>query len=367
MIPRMSRDVTEDRSRRHARIGLKAVARAVGVSPSTVSNAYNRPDQLSPAVRARVLEAAAELGYPGPDPIARSLRRGRAGALGVLFHESLQYAFDDPAAVRFLQGVSEISDAHGFVVVLVPAPSGSEPDGAAVQRAAVDGFLLHGLVGDHPLLTAALERRLPAVVVDGAPIPGHDFVGIDDAAAAEAAVRHLLELGHRRVGVLSLSPTAGMRGPLDPSTWSEAADSVNRRRLEGCARALDAFSLDFSGTSIQECGGSSIQAGRAGAHALLDRCPQTAIFAFSDALAIGAKIAAGERGLSIPADLSIVGFDGTAPAGERLTSIRQPQREKGRVAAERLVGALAPDPEPPERRLLRTELVRGATTGPPPG
>src|SRR5204863_2349682 len=89
---------------------LAHVAAHLGVSPSTVSNAYNRPDQLSPALRERVLLTAAELGYAGPDPVARSLRSGRAGAIGVVFPERVAYAFDDPAAVRFLQGLSHAAD-----------------------------------------------------------------------------------------------------------------------------------------------------------------------------------------------------------------------------------------------------------------
>ena len=111
---------------------------------------------------------------------------------------------------------------------------------------------------------------------------------------------------------------------------------------------------------------STVEAGRAGAHALLDRADCTALFAFSDPLALGARLAARERGLSVPADLSIVGFDGTAPAAEGLTSIHQPQRRKGRIAADRLVAALGADPPAPRRELLPTRLVVRATTGPPP-
>jgi DNA-binding LacI/PurR family transcriptional regulator len=362
----MSSDGDLEPAGARVKVGLKSVARAVGVCPSTVSNAYNRPDQLSPALRERVLSVAAELGYPGPDPVARSLRTGRASAIGIVFHECLSFAFDDAAAVRFLQGVSEVSDVHGLAVVLVPGLSYGTTMTDAVRRAAVDGLLLHGLVGAHPLLSAALSRRLPLVVVDGVPVDGADFVGIDDALAAETATRHLLELGHRRIGFLSLSLADDLIGPLEPGRVAPAPDSVARRRLLGCARALAAFGLDWSDVAVQECGPSTIEAGRDRTHALLEHGSPTAVFAFSDALALGAKLAAAERGLTVPGDLSIVGFDGTAPAGERLTSIHQSQRTKGRVAAERLIRALGSSPSPAGHELLPTELVLGQTTGRPP-
>src|SRR4051794_32081133 len=92
--------------------GVVAVARAAGVSPSTVSNAFNRPERLTPALRERVLRVAAELGYGGPDPAARILRRGRAGAIGVILGRLLADAFDDAATAQFLKGVSDATDAH---------------------------------------------------------------------------------------------------------------------------------------------------------------------------------------------------------------------------------------------------------------
>src|SRR4051795_580876 len=94
------------------KVTLTTVAKAVGVSPTTVSNAYNRPHKLSPALRERILGAARELGYPGPDPAARSLRRGRAGSIGLLFGEALAYAFQDPGAVEFLGGLAEARRAR---------------------------------------------------------------------------------------------------------------------------------------------------------------------------------------------------------------------------------------------------------------
>jgi DNA-binding LacI/PurR family transcriptional regulator len=344
------------------RAGLVSVARALGVSPSTVSNAYNRPDQLSPALRERVFATAAELGYAGPDPVARSLRSGRAGAVGLVFYEQLAYAFNDPAAVRFLQGASEAIDEQQLAMVLVPGPQGRPAREPALRTAAVDGFIAHGLPADDPLLEATLGRRLPTVIVDSQPVAGLDFVGIDDKTAAESALAHLLALGHRRIGILSFR----LEDVDDPLAATGRADSVGQRRLEGCARALLAGGLTWEDVTVEPCAAVSLDAGEAALAALLDRSPETtAVFAFSDVLALGAKRAAQALGLQVPRHLSIVGFDGTAPAAEALTSIHQPQREKGRLAAERLIAAFGPEPPAPASELLPTRLVEAGSTAAP--
>src|SRR3712207_5843227 len=105
---------------------LKEVAAELGVAPSTVSNAYNRPDQLSKALRERVFETARRLGYPGPDPLARGLRRRRAGAVGVLYDNRLSYAFADPAEVLFRQGVSTVTEKEGLGLLLLSGAPGEE-------------------------------------------------------------------------------------------------------------------------------------------------------------------------------------------------------------------------------------------------
>src|ERR671929_809465 len=116
--------------RPEGKVTLKTVARAVGVSPMTVSNAYNRPHKLSPALRERILGAARELGYPGPNPAARSLRRGRAGSIGLLFGEALTYVFQDPGAVEFLRGLAEGTARHNTVLQLIAALDAGEEQGA---------------------------------------------------------------------------------------------------------------------------------------------------------------------------------------------------------------------------------------------
>ena len=106
-----------------ARMTVKSLASVLGVSPATISNAYNRPDQLSAQLRERILATADELGYPGPDAAGRTLRIGRAGAVGVLLSERLSYAFSDPFAIEFLTGLSEIVEEHGISIVLMPLSS----------------------------------------------------------------------------------------------------------------------------------------------------------------------------------------------------------------------------------------------------
>jgi DNA-binding LacI/PurR family transcriptional regulator len=343
-----------------------AVARAAGVSASTVSNAFNRPERLSPELRERVLDAAAELGYGGPDPVARSLRSGRAGALGVVFRKPLAEAFEDPATAQLLRGVSDVTDPQQLAIVLVPGlPDEASAVAPAVRNAAVDGLIVYSLPGDDPLVAATRHRRLPTVIVDSPAIESDDldFVGIDDRAAAETAVAHLLELGHRRLAILSLGLSAYAHpGPAGLDVQAQATASVPKARLQGCARAMAGARLDWSAVPVEQSPRNSVESGRARAHALLDRAPDvTALFAFSDPLALGARLAARERGLSVPADLSIVGFDDTAPATEDLTSVHQPLRDKGRVAAERLLGSRPRG----ARELLPTSLVvRGSTARP---
>ncbi len=358
------------------RPGVVAVARAAGVSPSTVSNAFNRPERLTPPLRERVLQVAAQLGYGGPDPAARSLRSGRAGAIGVVFRRPLAAALDDPGTTELVRGMAEAVDPLQLALVLVPGPEEGPASALAVRSAAVDGLIVYSIPSDDPLFAATRQRRLPTVIVDspsppdppGIDDPALDFVGIDDRAAAESVVGHLLALGHRRLAILSFGLSAHSHGgPADERAQAGATASVPKARLEGCARALAAAGLDWSRVPVEQCPIHSIETGRIRGHALLERAPDTtAVFAFSDALALGVRLAARERGLTVPGDLSIAGFDDTAPAGEGLTSIHQPLRDKGRIAAQRLLLALAGEPPARACEPLPTRLVtRGSTVAPP--
>lgn len=357
-------------------VTLATIAAHLGISRSTVSNAYNHPDQLSPHLRERILETAARLGYHGPDPVARRLRQRRAGAIGVLFSEPLRNAFADPASVLFLEGVAQAGEEADSGMMLVPARPSVEA-ASVVQNALVDGFILYSMPPGHPFVDAALKRRVPVVCVDQIRIGGASWVGIDDEAAAGGAARHLLDLGHRRIGVVvyGLGPEAASdvsRAPAGASDGSapigsepSPAPSVSRLRLDGYRQAFESAGVEWANVTIAECGHNTEHDAARAATSLLGR-PQadrpTALLCTSDSLALGALGAARDAGLDVPGDLSIVGIDDLPQAeAAGLTTVHQPLLEKGRRAAELLLVPTGID-----YILLEADLVIRRSTGPAP-
>ncbi len=359
----------EQRREPGRRATLKEVAAEVGVSPATVSNAYNRPDQLSSGLRERVLEVARRLGYPGPDPTARSLRRGRSGVIGVLYADRLSYAFEDPAAVLFLRGISEAAEEAGLQLLLVTGSLRDESDVEAVGKAAVDGFVVYSMPEDDPSVHAVIERRVPTVLVDQPEGMGTPLVGIDDRGAARAAAEHLVSLGHRRIGVVSFElarePVGGLVGA---DRQSAATFLASGQRLRGYAEALDPAGIPWELVPVYECAENVLEEGKTAAGVLLapDDRP-TAILATSDLLAFGVTEAAEEMGLAVPGDLSVVGFDDVpeaARANPPLTTVHQPHMEKGLKAGRLLVSGLRGE-DPPRTEILPTRLVVRGSTAPP--
>lgn len=349
---------------------LASLAAELGVSRTTVSNAYNRPDQLSPQLRARVLDAARRVGYAGPDPVARSLRTRRAGAVGLIFTETLSYAFRDPAAVAFLEGLALACEEDGTGLLLVPAGPASDADAQVVYRAAVDGFVVYSMPDDDIHLAAVLRRGVPAVIVDEpVGVAGVDFVGIDDRAACAAIGRHLADLGHRHVGVICTRLASDRNdGPADIHRQRKAIYALERLRLLGLADGLAARGVSWNEVRVEERFDHTLEAGGDAARALLDRHPDlTAIACTTDVLALGALAEARRRGLSVPEDLSITGFDDVAEAAAAgLTTIRQPMVEKGRTAG-RLLLDRGERSEPRTVRLPADLVMRTSTAAPRTG
>jgi len=347
-----------------ARMTVKTLAAAVGVSPATISNAYNRPDQLSAELRERILATAKELGYPGPDAAGRILRIGRAEAVGVLLSERLSYAFSDPFAVEFLTGLSEVVEEHGISIVLMPLSARTdEPtdvrnaddrDLTAVRNANIDALAILSLPTDHPAAVVARARGIRLVTTDISSDPESSWVAIDDFAAGVMVGEHLARLGHRDVAVLvETNQPAGSPGRRLQEDELGFLDYA--ARVAGLQQALAGQVMIISG------GHNSTESGATATLWLLDhdRLP-TAIVGLSDVLALGALQALASRGLSVPAEVSVCGFDDIAAAETAtLTTVHQPIHEKGQH-----VGRLLIDPESqPRQVLLPVNLVTRATTG----
>jgi DNA-binding LacI/PurR family transcriptional regulator len=322
---------------------MAQVADAAGVSVMTVSYAYSQPGRVSAEAAAKVRAAAAKLGYPGPHPGARSLRRGRTGSLGVVLSERLTYAFDDPQATRFLSGVAEVCAAEGLGLTLVPT-TGQDSDAARVAEAAVDGFVLWTTSEEDPVLAAVVATGLPAVIHAGPPRPGLAVVGIDDRAAA-AAIGAAAFAGSRRPAVLSFPLDRDreqrlLRGRLRTSV----SFPVTRHRWHGFADAWTGLGGAIDDLRTAVCPHNSAALGEALTRELLsDDHPPDAIAAMSDELALGALRAADRAGVAVPVALSVTGWDDSdAAAPAELTTLAQSLRDQGIRCAQLALGHIAP-------------------------
>ena len=346
---------------------MRDVAEAVGVSQAAVSYAYNRPEKLSDAQRTRIFDAAAELGYSGPDPTARGLRTGKVGALGLILTDSLSYAFHDPGASLLMRGISEVGELAQVALTLLPAPLETVPTpthSGASLLGLVDGFMIYAMPDRHPVVQSVLSRRLPVVVIDGPAVPGYSLVGIDDRGAADEAAVHLLTLGHRDVGVLvsRLTPD-GRTGVVSRTRLSRARDRVMKARAEGYAAPFD--ERGYAPPVIVEAGGFGYGPSRAAAERLLDTQPLTGVLAATDVLALAVMDVARERGIQIPQELSVVGFDDLPAASvAELTTIRQSLIAKGARAARLLLDAVAGATDHPNVTLPTELVVRHSSAAP---
>jgi DNA-binding LacI/PurR family transcriptional regulator len=351
------------------RATLASLADELKVSRTTVSNAFNRPDQLSAELRERVLTTAKRLGYAGPDPVARSLRTRKAGAVGLVIAEPLTYFFSDPAARDFVAGVAQSCEEMGQGLLLVAVdPSRSLGDGtAAVLGAGVDGFVVYSVREDDPNLQVVLQRRVPVVVVDQPKsLAGVSRVGIDDRAAMRQLADYVLGLGHREIGLLTMRLGPDRRQDLvDADQLKSLTFDVQRERIFGVWEAMTAAGIDPDSLTVVESYEHVPTSGGTAAKVALEANPRiTALMCTADILALSAMDYLRAHGIYVPGQMSVSGFDGIPEAISRgLTTVAQPSLQKGRRAGELLLKP--PRSGLPVVELLETELIRGRTAGPP--
>ena len=341
--------------KRPVRVRISDVATEAGVSKSTVSIAFNNPARLSAETTARIRSVADQLGYR-PHPVARMLAQRHTRTLGILTPQALTVAFDNPFFSMFSQGVASVGEEFGYALLYVSPLHGSLA--RAAGQASVDGFVAIGLGEDHPEVEEIRSAGLPIVLVDSAAFPEHGSVDVDDEGGAFAAAQHLLALGHTHFLVLAVEPPYFGVGS---DVASPVLDGAMSRRMRGYRQALEAAGIELADERVVT-GSASFDGGlRAFIRALDSGLRFTAVLAMSDAMAIGAIHAAYERGLTVPGDISLVGFDNIDEAERThppLTTVHQPSRDKGAAAARLLLAAIdRRGSGPPEHLRLGTRLI----------
>lgn len=311
---------------------LKDVARAAGVSRSTASYVFNTPERVGRTMRLRVEAAALQLGFAGPDPKGRLLRAGKVNAIGVIapgaYNMGGMFTGYFP---RFLAGVAEVCDEFGANLTLVSGLADDKTFG--IRNALVDGFILSP-PHDDALIGSAEFRKLPFTVIDidgGARV---NSVNVDARSGCRVAAQHLLDLGHRRFAVMSFLRDLGPPVVHEPKSGRKlevAGTPLDQQKLLGYADALTGAGIDVDDVPI-------VQAhpwDRTAASLLLNKFSNaTAVLTMADLQALSVLEEARRRGLSVPRDLSVVGFNNIPEAAAAdLTTIDSNGAEKGRVAA----------------------------------
>lgn len=332
-------------------IKIADVAARAGVSPATVSRVLNGSPRVHPALRARVEQVIATLGYR-PDRVARALRRGGSLRLGLMLPDVHNPFFTD-----IVRGVEQAAHERGYLVMLCDAdedPARERQYGELLQAERVAGVVAAARDASGASLRPLLEGHTPLVLVDRCPDGVKvDAVVVDNRAGARAAVEHLLGLGLRRIGIIT--------GPLDLS--------VARERLEGCREAMEQAGAPLDQRWVR-IGDFKQSSGYAQTHALLTEVPDIeALFVSNNLMTLGALRALRELGRRVPQDLSIVSFD-DMPWAESLnpplTAVAQPAFEMGlhatRLLLERIEHRGGGEPI---RRVLQPRLVVRASTAPP--
>jgi LacI family transcriptional regulator len=336
-------------------VTLEEIARLAGVSRSTVSRVVNGDRRVSEAARARV-QAVIDRHHYHPHAAARSLASRRSRVLGLLVSQSVGELFTDPFYPILVQGTADACNAadHNLTMLMDTSRDGSAVEQLyqrVVRGRHVDGLILACHVVDDPLVPRLQEDRIPFVLVGRHPGAAVSFVDVNSRAAAREAVAHLLGHGRRRVAMICGPPN--LIAAIDRHAGYVTA-------MQEAALPLEPSRVVF--TDFTQRGGYRAMQG------LLHERDQhpDAVFAASDALAFGAMAAIQERGLRIPDDIAVMGFDGLAEGADSqppLSTVTQPVADLGREAVRALLALIEQPDRAPLQRFLPTRLTPRRSCG----
>jgi LacI family transcriptional regulator len=339
-------------------MNLETIARLAGVSRSTVSRVINDDARVSPEARTRVQAVIEEHNFH-PNAAARSLASRRTGILGLMIPRSIEWVFGDLFFQLIIKSITLASNDAGQNLMLL-MESADDRDGArrlfnrVVGGRHLDGVIVVSNVIEEPLVELLDEHRFPAILVGRHPILDLSFVDVDNRTAAREGVEHLIAHGHRRIamigGATNLIATVDRRDGYHQALINAGLPIEPDFYRQGDFREMTAYSEMRALLSLPAC----------------DR--PTAVFAASDAMALGAMRAISDAGRSVPGDIAVLGFDGIAQAEVAtppLSTIAQPVELLGREAVAMLLQRIETPGAPPMHRLLPTELHLRASCGCP--
>ncbi len=330
------------------------VARLAGVSRTTVSLVLNNVQtvHISPETRRKVLEAARKLHY-FPHASARRLAQGRTATVALVWHRGPDVNYRDAFLPALLQGITRVLKQHHYHLIFRPLEP-DEPDEAFLELAQghyADGLILSGPRADTPYLDELHRQGYPLVLHGQLPGTEIPWVDVDNVQGARLAVNHLLRLGHRRIGMITNAPLAYV---------------ASKQRLEGYQQALAEAGLAYD-EQLVRYGNFDEQSGEEAMHALLDLHPRpTAVFVASDMVALGALKAIWDRGLRVPQDIALVGFDDITTARfttPPLTTVHVPALRLGEEVGKMLLDVIEFGFTAQPQVLLQTTLVVRASCG----
>lgn len=328
--------LSKSQTMKKTKLTLRDVATKLGVSTATISNAFNRPDQLSAAKREEILAACKTIGYHGPNRAAQILRKGHSNIIALVLADSIQYMVSDPLASKFIQGVSGELQKHSKHLLLYAGDSETIMDIVDF----VDGFICYGAPRNPVLAQEMSQQSKPVIAVDF-DLPGFPSINIDNEEAAYQVARQAVRPGDR-VAIL------GLRLIDSPSTCRvydtplfQCERSISHRRLEGYKRAVTEADASVSSDWIWHIPESDSTYARQAAREVLNSHPRPdTVLCMSDIIALELLQCALAMDIKIPQQLRITGFDGIDEALRTrppLTTVCQASMEKGQLAAHALL------------------------------
>lgn len=321
------------------KLTLKDVAAQLGVSTATVSNAFNRPSQLSTELRENILNECKKIGYAGPSASARNHRVAKTRVIGVMLSNQLSYSFSDPVANQMLQGLSQIFEEPEFNLLIMPSRKGMK--NLSGIEAFVDGFIVYGPPDQERLEELRLHKK--AIIAIDFDAPGVTSINIDNHKAAKDCALHAFKHFPKHPAILGLRLLDSEHVcVIEGQQVFDRFSNITVQRLNGYLDAAIQAEVYLPHKRIWHIPDNNQSFAYAAAlQALNSPSRPELLLCMSDRIALSAVEAAKDLNLRVPQDVMITGFDGidmAINATPSITTMQQPSMEKGRIAAEIFLG-----------------------------